>query len=635
MKKIVFYFSLLFVLNACKKTDLIQEEDIDFAEFNANSNEMLPGSLLIITSSKKIKKDTASVLFGSTTATFYKLDSLSMGMLVPVIPAGSYILNFKNLGGQDSFSIRVLPYNKINEPRSILTDLQKNAGELMDTLDQFRPQLPETSLQIKFLQELKNRIESKISGLETEEAELMAYFSKQLEVNNHSFTIPTLDTSLNLALANPDEQLLKLVDVLIPIHRDINQLSTLNLQIAELWHRKESDLLELSYLLSLQHYILQKSRAIILNKQISSFPCVTEGSLKVKDTGTTITSPLTVIRDRHINQTIQVQFRTINNSDDLLFNGKVGELYNLNNELVQSDLLVNRFLNAFQSKYNDLKTTIPTAFHTYKNLLPVTSLYKIIEVPASAVIISRVSDPRINVNVSANTDGSLRLNFTSNANTVPDGTKFSFRLNYNQSFSQRSASLSQELNFENYPNISIGGKIWMQENSSVKNFKNGDPIPYVSWGPTWATLKTPAWCYYNNDPASEAIYGLLYNWYALNDPRGFAPEGWHVATDTEWKDLITFLGGNTVAGGKLKSVSPLWNAPNTGATNSSGFSALPAGSRGNGGTYVNLGRSTAWWTANQYGPNGSWSYYAGHNTSSVTRGGASKQDGYSVRCVKD
>ena len=96
----------------------------------------------------------------------------------------------------------------------------------------------------------------------------------------------------------------------------------------------------------------------------------------------------------------------------------------------------------------------------------------------------------------------------------------------------------------------------------------------------WATLTTGAYCYYNNDSATyAATYGKLYNWYAVNDPRGLAPAGWHVPSDAEWTELINCLGGEDVAGGKMKAVSALWYSPNTGATNSSGFTGLPGGYR--------------------------------------------------------
>ncbi len=634
MEKKIFLFGFLVFLFACKKNDFLQEKSNEITAFNANTNEVTPGMLMIFTTTKIITKDTATAQIGNIAATLIKLDSFRMGMWVPVIPIGNYNINLKNAGGQDSLPVRVLPYNTITDPKNFLINLQKDAGSLTDSLEGFQSGGLLAGNELKFLRELKSRIDSKLSRLNPVQSELLAYLTDEFITNQSSLSLPTLDTALIFPRFNPEEQLADIVNLILPIHQNINKLSSVNLTAGDLWNTISSDLNEAAYLLSLQLYMIEKCRAVILNKQISSFACIAEGGLSIKD-GATGAVPVRVIRGRYINQRLQVNLRTINQSDENLLNGKVKELFNLSNGLAKSDLTINQKWSRLQSKYNDLTVSIPTTYVFYTSPLPVLSKYKTFEVPPTVLVISKVSEPGISVVGSTDTDGALRLSFNSDINTIADGTKFNIRINYNQDLFNRSVSMAQQLSFENYPNVMIGGRIWMQENTTVKNFRNGESIPYVSWGPTWATLKTPAWCYYNNDPASEATYGLLYNWYAVNDSRGFAPEGWHVASDTEWKEIIAFLGGSAEAGGKLKAVSPLWNAPNTGATNSSGFSALPAGSRGNGGTYVNLGRGAAWWTANQYGPNGSWSYYASYNSSSATRGGASKQDGYSVRCVKD
>jgi uncharacterized protein (TIGR02145 family) len=638
MKK-YFVILVLTLIWACNKNDYQNDLLLPNRIFTSEETEIAPSSFLVFTSPQKITKDTVAVQIGTAQATLIKLDTFRMGMWVPMVPSGDYTINLSKAGGQDSFSIRILPVEPIIDPAIYLSDIQEQSGRISDSLANYQSQGILSANDIAFMRELKNRIDAGISGLTSSQKEELAFFTKQFNTSRSTIKLPIIDTSLIVPGLNqnsdPALQFTNEVNNLLSINQKINRLSILNLMAADFFNKKDGDLYELAYLLTLEFYMLEKHTSLLFNKHISSFACVAEGGLNIKEGAATNSTPLKVIRGRSVTQRIEGTFRTINPSDETLLNGKVAQLYSYNNALVKGDVTIKQKWNFLKTKYNDLMTAIPSLLSPYVSPLPVTSKYRTTEISPSALVISRVSNPGISVVTSQNSDGSLRLTFNSSANTIPDGTTFNLRMNYNQEALGRSASLSQVLSFDNYPNVAIGGKIWMQENTAVKFFRNGDAIPYVSWGPTWATLKTPAWCYYNNDPSSEATYGLLYNWYAVSDPRGFAPEGWHVATDTEWKDMIAFLGGNAVAGGILKAVSPLWNAPNTGATNSSGFSALPAGSRGNGGTYVNLGRSTAWWTANQYGPNGSWSYYAGHNTSSVTRGGASKQDGYSVRCVKD
>ncbi|MBK8080215.1 MAG: fibrobacter succinogenes major paralogous domain-containing protein [Saprospiraceae bacterium] len=121
------------------------------------------------------------------------------------------------------------------------------------------------------------------------------------------------------------------------------------------------------------------------------------------------------------------------------------------------------------------------------------------------------------------------------------------------------------------PTIQIGTQKWMSKNLDVAFYRNGDPIPQVTSPTAWAVLSTGAWCYYNNDPIQGNKYGKLYNWYAVNDPRGLAPQGWHIPSDAEWTTLEITLGGVSVAGGKMKEAGTLnWVSPNTGADNSSG-----------------------------------------------------------------
>jgi uncharacterized protein (TIGR02145 family) len=147
-----------------------------------------------------------------------------------------------------------------------------------------------------------------------------------------------------------------------------------------------------------------------------------------------------------------------------------------------------------------------------------------------------------------------------------------------------------------YPVIKIANKHWISKNLDVTHYKNGDSIPQVQDAATWASLTTGAWCYYENQTANGTTYGKLYNWYAMNDPRGIAPEGWHVPTDTDWQSLTDSLGGFAVAGGKLKATT-LWDLPNWGATNSSGFSALPGGYRYYNGSFGFKGANGHWWSS--------------------------------------
>ncbi|MBM3416347.1 MAG: hypothetical protein FJY20_07845 [Bacteroidetes bacterium] len=146
--------------------------------------------------------------------------------------------------------------------------------------------------------------------------------------------------------------------------------------------------------------------------------------------------------------------------------------------------------------------------------------------------------------------------------------------------------------------VTIGNQVWMAENLNVDKFRNGDPIPHAKTAEEWTKAgqnKQPAWCYYDNNPANGAKYGGLYNWYAVNDPRGLAPRGWHIPSDDEWTVLTDYLGGEDVAGTKMKSTSG-WEENGNG-TNSSGFNGLPGGLRGGNGSFSSVGKFGGWWSS--------------------------------------
>jgi uncharacterized protein (TIGR02145 family) len=174
---------------------------------------------------------------------------------------------------------------------------------------------------------------------------------------------------------------------------------------------------------------------------------------------------------------------------------------------------------------------------------------------------------------------------------------------------------------------------WTEANYTGTLFSDGTPIPQVTDPVAWAALTTPAWCHYDNDPANDAIYGKLYNWYAVSNPL-FAPIGYRVATDTDWDNLVTCLGGASVAGGKLKSTSTLWNAPNTGATNESLFNAIPSGWRDATGLFRDINRNALFWSSTENDANTAFNRKLNLDDAEVDRGTFSKKDGNSVRLIK-
>ena len=188
-----------------------------------------------------------------------------------------------------------------------------------------------------------------------------------------------------------------------------------------------------------------------------------------------------------------------------------------------------------------------------------------------------------------------------------------------------------------YKTIVIGTQEWMAENLKASHYRNGDLIPVVTGPNTWAGLSTGATCWYNNDSATyNCPYGKLYNWYTTVDARNLCPTGWHVPTDAEWTILGTFLGGDAIAGVKMKSTgTQYWNSPNSAADNSSGFSGLPGGNRYSNGAYYDVGYGGSWWSSSQDATADAWyrllSYYYGY----LYRNFNYMRNGFSVRCLRD
>ena len=197
-----------------------------------------------------------------------------------------------------------------------------------------------------------------------------------------------------------------------------------------------------------------------------------------------------------------------------------------------------------------------------------------------------------------------------------------------------------------YQTVKIGNQVWMAENLAVTHYRNGDPIPYVTWG--WQNVSEGALCYYNSDVSNINIYGFLYNGYAVNDSRNIAPEGWHVPTDEDWKVLEIYLGMSQIdvdskgyrgtdEGGKLKEAgTEHWASPNEGATNESGFTALPGGYCDHiFGDFWSMDSSADFWSSTKILRYSLWYRKLSYDQAEIWRMESTLKRGYSIRCIKD
>jgi len=192
-----------------------------------------------------------------------------------------------------------------------------------------------------------------------------------------------------------------------------------------------------------------------------------------------------------------------------------------------------------------------------------------------------------------------------------------------------------------YPVVTIGSTCWMQENLDVTHYRNGDLIPTGLSDAAWESTTAGARSVYLGDASNRAEYGQFYNWFAVNDSRGICPVGWSVATAAQWDDMASLFGGLSGAAGDLKTTGTLdlgtglWSAPNTAATNLSGYSAKPAGYRKNFGEYGFLSLSGIWWVGCQGTSTRSCGRRVYHNSNAVNVDLFLKNYGFSIRCTKD
>jgi len=188
-----------------------------------------------------------------------------------------------------------------------------------------------------------------------------------------------------------------------------------------------------------------------------------------------------------------------------------------------------------------------------------------------------------------------------------------------------------------YDTVIIGNQVWFRQNLRVTHYSNGDPIPNIPGGASWNSLTSGARCYYNNDStAFDSVYGALYNWYAVQNSNEICPVGWRVPSDADWTIAENFLEGSFVAGGKMKEADTAhWLPPNTGATNSSGFTGLPGGMLGVNYTFETLHENGLWWSSTSSGGSYAWSRYLWYLFTGIDRNPTPKTLALSIRCIRD
>jgi len=246
---------------------------------------------------------------------------------------------------------------------------------------------------------------------------------------------------------------------------------------------------------------------------------------------------------------------------------------------------------------------------------------------------------------SKTSDGSGTGTFVSNLTGLTQGTTYYLRAYATNSVG---TAYGNEVVFKTIPTsitdidgnvyntVIIGNQVWLKENLKTTKYRNGDLISNVPNELNWAGLSTGAYSFYSNNSANNTIYGSLYNWFAVNDSRNIAPTGWHIPSEAEWTILQNFLGGELSAGGKLKETGLAhWQSPNEGATNETGFTALPGGYRDASGSFSNLGYKGVWWSASEKSSNTAYALFTYAEGTQLHGEPNEKRIGFSIRCIMD
>jgi uncharacterized protein (TIGR02145 family) len=265
-------------------------------------------------------------------------------------------------------------------------------------------------------------------------------------------------------------------------------------------------------------------------------------------------------------------------------------------------------------------------------------------ISSRGVVWNTTPNPTVESYLGMTNEGIGTGSFTSEITGLIPGTTY-----YTKAFatSQLSTIYGNEVSFSavgsvtdidgnEYEIVLIGDQVWMAENLKTGTYNNGTVIPKVTDDTDWFNLSTGAHAWYGNSEVNFNTYGALYNWFAV-ETGNLCPAGWHVPGDDEWTVLADFLGGKEIAGGKLKAISDLWKNPNEGATDETGFTALPGGGREEWGTYFNMEYSGNWWSADEYSSGSNYAFFRAVSYFDTSLGrnasGYHKKSGFSVRCL--
>jgi len=645
MKKYLIKLSILatvalVLLMSCSKNDDAKVDE-PISAYVLVTDELTPGDIVEIKSDKTLTFSNVDIVLNNTTIKAYKISDFSFVFTLPVIPPGKYSLQLPTIDKNLILDLNVKTYIPITNPTQVIATYIVTRNECFEEMKKNTsvvqsPTSPETLLMID---QIKQEWDYQYSQNNEKDKELLAYVLQKQKISPEWFKVSNdlpanYYNKISATASDTGDKLVSIAKTFVTYQ--VLAVGSIPFVIGSggLFTIAPNPFTAVFFLVSFSSYVVSKEAARRRAMDVGSLKGVAE---ELTNFSAQKTAALQFSNNVEKKIGISVKFRNLKNSDAAI-HPDIQASFSGESELVLKD---NEVKSLYQ-KALQFTEKLKGSFLSYSPAIGTTSERSmVLPVAGSEIIVKGSSEPIITISSKmVGIDNLIKVSSTSTQDV-----NFNLKIAYKRKIDGKEIvkdiaciykpSSPCDDTATSYPTVTIGGQVWMQKNLNVCKYRNGDDIPQVQDQTAWAALKTGAWCYYENKTTNGTVYDKLYNWYAVKDPRGLAPAGYHIPTDAEWTTLTTFLGGELVAGKKMKAVTGWPFYPGVTNTNSSGFSGLPGGYRDTW-RFETLTYGGNWWSASEVDTVHAWYRNLSYaDDGYVIRNSTNKVNGFSVRCLKD
>jgi uncharacterized protein (TIGR02145 family) len=627
----VFFTVGILLFTSCSKDETTKEPT---ASYSLQSSETLPGEVVEIKTSKENKEQEIEVLLDGKPVKAYANGGYSYVFMTPVLPSGNYNIILPSNKDNATLKIKIGDYVAITKPEEVINEFINKRDESFEEIKKIGA-TPETLL---LIDQMKQEWEFQYSKVSEADKLQLAYILQKNTINPDWFSAPSeypesyYNKSTVFAL-DAGEKLVSTAKEFVTAETVCLASIPALVGTGRLFIAAPNFVTGAIFVATFTVFIVSREVAIYKAKQVGSLKGVAEAVSDLSNK----TGDLVLVRDVDTDISLKVNFRNLKEAD-LNIQPDITKAFNGEKKFAEEDGKIKKLYDQAIQFTQKLKGSFANHMagigKTPERSMTLAVLDKDIIVKGSN---------NADVKISTTLNGEVRkIKATSSSTKDID---FTLKIAYKREVDGKEITKDiacvykaksacgpvTDIDGNTYTTITIGTQCWTQQNLNVSKYRNGDLIPQVTDAAQWANLTTGAWCYYQN---SNGAAGKLYNWYALNDPRGLAPEGYHIPTSYELTQVLPGSLQNYESGGSLKSTTG-WDSPNTGATNSSGFTALPGGRRDESGAFLNYGRGASFWASSESDATKGQSIDIYSEYSFITESQLNKKFGLSVRCVKD